>query len=577
MNLSDLTEIFVNLESTSSRNEMTEILANFFKTLTEKGELHIIVNLLSGRSDLDKLGVGESMILDSLIPITGYSKDLLKNGVVKFGDAGSLAEEVLSKKIQTSIFKKTRELTIKEAHDNIHQLGEIKGYKAKINHLSGFLNAISATSAKYVIRIILGILRLGLSTQTILDALAVGIAGDKKHKEKIENAYNVMDNIGDVAVKLQEEGIDVIENIDASYNMPIRPMLASRLKFDEIFEKMEERFFAENKLDGERAQIHITFEIIQEKTPEKEEKIKKYVKIFSRQLTDITHQYPDIVRYVLQNINVREAILDGEIVGYRDGKLLAFQELMQRKRKHEIQELVKKVPAKLYLFDILKLGEKSQFDTPYILRKDILAGIFNDDPDEIEFVQNREILNKGQLIDFFQRAQTAGYEGVVLKNAKSKYSPGKRGNDWVKLKGLEGAKMVDTLDLVIIGGYHGMGRRKEMAGSFLCAMKDGDRLVALTNIGSGFTDEQISDISKITESLMIQAKPTSVFSLEVPDVWIEPRIVIEVMADEIMYKNFNGNDVYSIRFPVFARVREDKTPDDITTLKEVMELYQKQQ
>jgi len=575
MNLDKLTEIFVKLEGTNSRNEMTEIVANFLESLSETGELRIIINLLQGQHDLDKLGVGESMILDSLVSISGYTKEQLKTGVAKFGDAGSIAEEVLSKRLQYPLFKLTVEPSVKDFYDKIRHLGEIDSYKAKIRWLSAIFNNISPSSAKYAVRIILGILRLGISTQTLLDALAVGVAGDKKHKEDIENAYNVMPTIGDVAVKLKDEGMEEISITDAIYNTPVRPMLASRLKLDEIMPKMGDRCFGEYKLDGERAQIHITKVKIRETGDEKQDYTIR-VKIFSRKLTDITEQYPDIVSIVKSNIKVNHAILDGEIVAYNGGKMLPFQVLMKRKRKHDIKELVKEVPTKLYLFDILKLGEKTQFNTPYLLRRDILAGLFADDDKEIELVKNREIIAKGQLVGFFEQARKLGYEGVVLKGADSLYKAGKRGVDWVKLKGLEGAKMLDTLDVAIIGGYHGMGRRQGMAGAFLCGVQENGNYVAFTKIGSGFTDKEIAEISVLTEPLMLEKQPLIIQSFEPAEVWIEPRIVIEIMCDEITRVVHNGAHVYSVRFPVFKSIRTDKGPKDVTTLDEIKEMYEKQ-
>jgi len=582
MKLDKLTEIFVKLEATDSRNEMTEIIANFLKSLTEAGELRIIINLLQGQHDLDKLGVGESMILDSLVSISGYTKLQLRQGVIQFGDAGSVAHEVLSKRLQYPLFKLKNEPEIADFYDKIRHLSEIDSHKAKIKWLSSIFNNISPLSAKFAVRIILGILRLGVSTQTLLDSLAVGVAGDKKHKKDIENAYNVMETIGDVAVKLKDEGIDEIAITDASYNTPIRPMLASRLKFDEIMPKMGERCYAEHKLDGERAQIHITSVVdgaIHYDGPDggfKEEKRKTFVQIFSRQLTDITEQYPDIVSYVKNNVTATEAILDGEIVAYKGGKMLPFQVLMKRKRKHDIKEMVKEVPAKLYLFDIIKLGDKTQFSTPYMLRRDILGGLFADDDKEIELVKNREILSKGQLYGFFQEARELGYEGIVIKGAESLYNAGKRGADWVKLKGLEGSKMLDTLDVVIIGGYHGRGKRAKMAGAFLCGVQENGSYVAFTKIGSGFTDKEIGEISALTEPLMLKKQPSIIHSFEEAEVWIEPKIVIEIMCDEITRVIHQGIHVYSVRFPVFKSIRTDKGPGDVTSLEEIREMYKKQ-
>ena len=573
MFLIELIDIFDKLEKTSSRLEMTEIVSDFLKGIKDAQDLRIVVSLLQGQLDLDKLGVGEALIVDSLVSISGWTKDEVKGGVIQFGDVGSVAQEVLSKKRQASLFVGPIKYTLSDFYDNLRKLGETDSHKEKIQLLGNLFSSVPPKSAKYAARLILGILRVGVSTSTILDALAVGLAGDKKHKKDLQQAYNVMPSIGDVAVKLKDEGMDEISAVDAEYYTPVRPMLASRLKLDEIMDKMGDRCFAEYKLDGERAQIHVTTSVNEETKKEI-----KNVKIYSRQLTDITEQYPDIVRHVLANIRAKEVILDGEIVGYKSGKMLPFQVLMKRKRKHDIKEVVKEIPAKLYLFDVLKLGEKSQFKTPYMLRRDILGGLFADDENEIELVKHKEIRGKGQLVGFLQQARDLGYEGVVVKNDTSEYKTNKRCADWVKLKGIEGTKMLDTVDVVIIGGYHGKGRRAQMAGSFLCAVLDktNNQHVAFTRVGSGFTDEVMIELSKLTQKIMMKTPPPGVFTNEVPQVWIQPQIVLELMCDEITRVAYNNDYVYSVRFPVFKSIRTDKGPGDVTTLQEIMEMHSKQ-
>lgn len=569
MKLNKITEVFTKLEKTNSRLEMTDILAELLKSVNDSNELKIIVNLVQGQLDSEKLGIAEAMIIDSLVPISGYSKEYIKKIVVKHGDVGSAAEEVLSDKKQYSLFKATKPLELSVFYNRMRKLADIKSYKAKIKELSGIFTNVTPADAKFVARLVMGILRLGVATATILDSMAVGISGKKADKVIIEEAYNLSSDIGEVAVKLKEEGIEAVAATDASYGTPIRPMLASRAKYNEIMDKMGKRCFAEYKLDGERVQIHVT-----SRPTSTSDVFIKDVQLFSRKLNDITDQYPDIVEIVKQSIRARECILDGEIVGFKDGKMIPFQVLMKRKRKHDIKSVMKEVPVKLYLFDILRLGDKTKLHTPYMLRRDILAGLFTDD-ETIELVKQQQIGNQTELVGFFEQARTLGYEGIIAKRDIGQYEAGNRGANWIKLKGLEGAKMLDSVDVVIIGGYLGRGKRKGMAGSFMTAIynKEMLRYEAFVNIGSGFTDEKIVELSALTKQLIIPNPAANVYTLEAPEVWIIPKIVLELIADEITFKN---GQFYSLRFPVLRSIRTDKAPEQATTLKEIKSMYAKQ-
>jgi len=247
---------------------------------------------------------------------------------------------------------------------------------------------------------------------------------------------------------------------------------------------------------------------------------------------------------------------------------------MKRKRKHDIESVMKEVPAKLYLFDILRLGDKTKLHTPYMLRRDILGGLFADD-DSIELVKQRQITHQAELVGYFEEARSLGYEGIIVKRDVGEYEAGNRGSNWIKLKGLEGAKMLDTVDVVIIGGYLGRGKRKGLAGSFMTAIYNAElmRYEAFVNVGTGFTDQKIIELTALTKELIIPNPAANVYTLEAPEVWIVPKIVLELIADEITFKN---GSFYSLRFPVLKTVRMDKAPEQITTLKEIKEMYAKQ-
>jgi len=578
MKLEQVISTFEEIEQTNSRNEMAELLGKLFKTIDNADDLDKVVKLCQGQivsnlSQQDKLGVAEASVINALTLVSGYDKERIKNLTAKKGDVGSAAEELLAKKKQVALFSEAKKLEVKNLFTIIGTLAEIEG-NDKIRYLQKIITELTPTQAKYIIRAIIGVLRLGFSTQTIIDGLAIGLTGDKTNRLAIEKAYNFNPDLSVVACQILKDGVVSIETPMIQYDTPIKPMLASRLKVEEILPKMGGRCFAEWKLDGVRVQIHLNSRKIKN-TGNPKLDYEYNIKLYSRNLADVTDQFPEIKQYVIDNVDAYNCVLDGEIVPRpKDGKMIPFQVVMQRKRKHNIAEAVKEIPIVVFVFDIIKLGDKDYTSTPYRLRKEILKDLILDN-DDIKFVNAQQINSPSQLVQYFEEAQKLGMEGIICKSVDGLYEAGKRGNTWVKLKSLEGARLGDTIDVVVIGGYHGRGRRAESGGAFLCAIldKENDRLIAFTKLGTGFTDEVLNDLTAKVRDHVVPMPHPRVFSYVQPDVWFEPFLVIEIMADEIQFRE---GKVYSPRFPVFKAVREDKTVDDITTLKEITAMYKRQ-
>lgn len=570
MMIDDLISTFDEIEGTSSRIEKTEYLTKLLKKVKDEDEMRILIKMLQGElistiSGEEKLGVAEISVINALTLITGYSRDIIREEVLKTGDIGSAGEIMMKKRRQKTLFVDESTLNIVSLYELIKKLGDYGG-KAKLDHLRKILSLLTPKQAKYVIKMIVGLLRLGVSTQTIIIALSY-MATDKPDSASIiEQQYNVNPDLSIIAVQVMKSGIPDAEEIKVTYYTPVKPMLASRLDYNEILPKMGGNCYVEPKLDGERVQIH------KNKISEDESK----VTLYSRQLTDITDQYPDVVELIKKEVAAHDCILDGEIVAMEGEKMLPFQVLMKRKRKHDVEDVAKEVPVSVWIFDLIKLGDKDYTNTPYILRKEILIDVFRQ-TDKLRHVNYREVRTPAELVDYFNEARGLNMEGLICKKSYGHYEAGKRGHNWVKLKSLEGAKMADTIDVVVIGGYHGRGRRAQagIAGSLLCAIYDENtqRFIAFTNLGTGFSDELMEDLTIRVRDKVLPSAPPSVFSFLQPDVWIEPFLVLEIMADEIQFRE---GKAYTPRFPVFKNLRLDKSPKDITTLREIEDMYQRQ-
>jgi len=398
--------------------------------------------------------------------------------------------------------------------------------------------------------------------------LATIYADDKKKRPIIENAYNISSDIGLVARELATEGLKGMDKIKPTVGKPIKMMAAQRVqRLEEIPEKME-KFATEEKYDGERMQIH---------------KDGKSIKIFSRRLEDITYQYPDVVELVKGGVSAKTAIMEGEAVAVKGDKLQAFQTLMQRKRKYGIEEYVRRIPIRLFLFDLLFLDGEDWMGRPYTERRRKLEAVVKESKD-ITFARRILTSDLKQVKKFFDEGLARGAEGIMAKSLADDavYRAGAREWMWIKWKKdyLEG--LVDTFDLVLIGAIHGTGKRAKRYGTLLGATYNAntDMFESFCKIGTGFTDELLEEMPEKFRSLMSKDKPARVKSGIVPDVWFEPKVVMEISGAEITESPLHscGADELgkglSLRFPRFKQFREKK-PEDATSTEEVIQMYGK--
>ncbi len=584
MKFNRLSQLFLKLESTTKRLEMIDILSSFFKEIKESKkfeDLDKIIYLLQGQlapniKQFPKMGLAEKMIIEALSVHSGVDSKRIKEVLVKQGDIGATAELILSKKKkQKSLFDYNLNEGVKTSIEIFELYSELKkiamsegtgSHDTKLGILRGLMRKCTPLETKYLLRIITSTLRVGVQSPTIMEGLALAFTDLKENKEFVERAYTLYPDLGEIAKLLAEKGLKDVKEIDIQYGIPIFSMLASREVYTDFITRLGTPFVAEHKLDGERIQIH---------------KIGENVILFSRRLLDISDQYPDVCQVIRENIKAKNVIFEGEVVAMDPfyEKMLPFQVLSQRRRKYDIENIAKEVPVCLFVFDLLKFGNDSYVDKTFLERRKKLEEIV-EKRDELRLVESITIHTTEELLDFFNKAREEGTEGIMAKSIKddSIYQAGNRGYQWLKLKSLEGGKLKDSIDVVLVGTFYGKGRRTGVYGTYIGAVynPENDNYIAFTRFFSGLTDELSESLTREMEEYRMERKPKNVICEDNPDVWLKPEIVMEITGDEITISDKFATLGYSMRFPVFLRLRPEKAPKDITTIKEIKELYETQ-
>ena len=579
MRYSVVANYYARLDAISGRNEMTDILAALLRE-TPRTDLPMLAYLTQGKLRPDyegvEVGLAEKLALRVLGAVTGLSQEEAYKRYVKVGDIGTAAEELLPKKDQGTLFSEP--LTLDRVYDTLFKISQRAGpgsIDLKLKELVSLLNNASPLEAKYIMRTVTGELRLGVADYTMLDACAVAFLGGKTARAKLERAYNVHPDMGFVVETLAKEGQKGIAAIRVKVGVPIRPMLAERLESARaILDKLGgKEVAAEYKLDGERLQMH--------RSGEK-------VTIFSRRLEVITNNYPDAVELVRKNVKAKSAILEAEVVAINEdtGEYLPFQELMHRRRKYGVEDAIKQYPVALNFFDLLFVDGRDMTRRAYEVRRKkleqsvrptertkLVPALRTSDPDKIE--------------KFMEDAIADGCEGLVIKDLGANYRAGAREFAWIKLKREYRSELTDTLDLVVIGAFHGRGRRAGAFGTYLLAAFDDNRnlFTSISKLGTGFSDEDLLRIPKLLRRYESHVKPPNVESKMEPDVWFKPAVVLETVASEVTlspihtagFGKIREGSGIALRFPKFTgKVRDDKRPQDATTVGEIIKMYQGQ-
>ncbi|MFQ6085429.1 MAG: ATP-dependent DNA ligase [Candidatus Bathyarchaeia archaeon] len=577
---SRLVEAYSELEETTGRLAMIDILVNLFRE-TPPEVIDKVIYLTQGKlhpdwMGLPELGLAEKMATKAIAMATGYTSSEVAEDLKEIGDIGAVAEKRLSQRRIGPIAAPP--LTVEMVYDELDAISRESGpgsSERKIKRLSGLLTKAKPDEVRYILRIITGHLRLGVGDMTALDALAVGFA-TKKHRPILERAYNLSSDLGQIASLLAKKGIDAVRRIRLTPGRPVLMMLAQRLSTaEEIVEKLGGSCSSEYKLDGERMQVH---------------RMGEKIMIFSRRLENITDMYPDIVGLCRQHLRTENTIVEGECVAIDLGtdELRPFQVLMRRRRKYRIKEMMREIPVGMYLFDCLYVDGEDLTNQPYLVRRARLREIV-EESERFLVTPALESGDPNEIMTFFHDAISNGCEGLIVKSTspESIYRAGARSWLWVKLKRSYQSKMIEPVDLAIVGAFMGRGRRAGTYGALLGAVydKDTDTFQTICKIGSGWTDEVLASMPSMFKPHKIDHKHPRVNSILKADVWFTPSVVTEVIGDEITISSVHTCALdkiqkgagLGIRFPRFTgRWRKDKSPEEATTVQEIIDMYKEQ-
>ncbi|MDC0203545.1 ATP-dependent DNA ligase [Candidatus Nitrosopelagicus sp.] len=578
MKFSIISDAFQKMEGTSKRLELTDILVKLLQDIPQdviSKAIYLIQGKLRPNFEGVELGIAEKLVMKAMSKSAGIPLKKIEDDYNKGGDLGQTAENILQQKIQTTFASEI--ITLEKVYETLFKISNLEGkgsQEMKMKYVSSMLNDATPQESKFILKILLGTLRLGIAENTVMDALAIAFTGKKENREIIENAYNVSSDLGKVAEVICVGGVEEIEKFEIKLFSPIRPMLADRTKSgEETVEKFQEKFAAEYKLDGERAQIH---------------KQKDKIEIFSRSLEIITSYYPDIVEKISKLIISDDAILEAEVVAMNSnsGDFLPFQELMHRRRKYEIDEAVAKYPITVNFFDVLFSDGKNCMEMKYEERRKLLEKIIKQD-DFARLIPMSIIENEEQVLEVLENSINSGCEGLMLKHLDSTYRAGIRGSNWLKLKREYQNELGDSLDLVVIGAFFGKGRRTGKYGTLLLSTynDEEDIFPSICKVGTGFTDESLDQLYQILSPKVTLKKNPRIFSEMEADVWFEPELVIEIVASEITqspihktaFDKLKDKTGLALRFPKFTgKIRTEKNSEDASTDEEVIALYKGQ-
>ena len=588
MQFGDLAEVFDRLEKTSSRLEMTDILAEFFRNVKPE-EIRKTIYLSVGRLHPDfvplELGMADKLVLKAIASVSGRRSEEVEDLWTKTGDPGEVAEMLIAKKKQMTLFSEP--LSFQNVIEGLTAIENASGKDSqdkKMKLLARMLHDSSPLEARYLCRIVTGRMRVGAGTMTAMDALASAFAS-KEDRPDIERAFNITCDMGLVAETLASGGLDAVKGIEVSVGNPVKVMLAERLRsLPEIMERLGGKCAFEYKYDGIRVQAHI------KKGPG------GFVKLFSRRLEDLTSNFPDIGEALLRQLKGREAIVEGECVAYDPdtGTLQPFQNVTHRRKKHGMEKAVEDIPVRIFLFDMLYYDGEDYTLKPYSFRRMRLESSFKDGDseryDRIGYTSRAIIDSDEKAQEFFDGAIAARCEGIMAKSLSedSVYRAGSRGFLWIKYKKDYTQALVDSFDLTVVGAFYGMGKRAGKYGALLMAAYDPDtgRFGTACKLGTGFDDAFLDAMPGLLEKYRCETKPASLDAEMVPDVWFIPGVVLEVTAADISlspihtiaYGTVKEDAGLGLRFPRFTgRVRDDKTPEQCTTASEIVEFYRMQE
>jgi DNA ligase-1 len=605
MEYSTLVEVYENLSKTSKRLEKTAIIAQLLRE-TKTEEAGRITLLLNGRIfpewSEEKIGVASKYVLKAIAVASGIPQEKIEEEWKKTGDLGLVAEKMIAKKKQSTLFSNT--LTVTKVFTNLQKLAQITGegsVEQKVKLIAELLTSAKPVEAKYIVRTALEEMRMGVGTGIIRDAIAWGCFPrfvqlfnekyDEKACKKIEkihdidsispkdsisfitdaqareaynqliialdHAYNMTNDFSVVMETARNKGYKGLRETDIELFKPVQVMLYQKAKdIRDAFAAVGKPAAFEYKYDGFRIECHIKKDII---------------KLYTRNFEDVTKQFPDVVEAVKKHVDCDSCIFDSEVVGFnpKTTQYVAFQQISQRiKRKYDIEEIAKKLPVEVNVFDLLYYKGKSVIDKPFHERRALLSKIIS--PKERVIVLSRIMITdkEDEANKFYNESLDKGNEGIMVKNLEAVYKPGSRVGFGVKVK-----PIMESLDLAIVGAEWGEGKRAKWMTSFIVACRDEEgTLVTIGKVGTGIKELEGEGVT--FEQLTEMLKDT-ILSEKGKEITLKPTVVIEVHYEEIQ-KSPTYSSGYALRFPRFIRLREDRGVHDCSTREQVEELYKEQ-
>lgn len=548
MKFKEFAEFCESIEQISSTLELTARIADFLRKIEDDEDLYNVVLFIMGKVyppwDERELGVGIGLLYEALENVSGKKKEKIEDMIRELGDLGLVSEKIVGERRMLTL--EFEELTIKRLREILDEIASSSGEgsrKKKILLLTGLYGQATQLEAKFITRLLMNEMRLGVGEGIVRDAIAKAFGVSE---EIVERAYMITNDLGKVAVAAKTSGEQGLKAMKIEVGIPVRMMLAQVAEsFDEAIENGN--VAVEWKFDGSRIQVHWG---------------KGILKIYSRRLENVTNALPEISEEVKKCVKP-SVILDGEVIAVKDGKPMPFQHVLRRfRRKHEVSKMMEKIPLQLYVFDIL-YANGELIDVPLEERRRILREFVNES-ERIKIADQVITREKEQVEKIFNEAINAGHEGVMLKNPASPYVPGKRGKHWLKLK-----SVMETLDLVVVGGEWGEGKRSHLISSYELACIDNStgKLLRVGRVATGFTDEDLEELTELFKQIVVYREGKIVEFL--------PKYVFEVAYQEIQ-RSPKYESGFALRFPRFVRLRDDKDVSEADTIKRVEELYELQ-
>ena len=548
-----MVQVYEELSATSKLLEKRDIISNFLKSVKESNLVNA-VNLLQGRTfsecDPRKLGVGTQLIIKALVNTSGISSEEVNKKWADLGDLGKVSEKIMSKRKQETLEKGN--LTVNGIIDRNRKLAEIEGagtVSKKVGLISELISSTSPAGAKYLVRLLLEDLRTGAGVGVIRDAISESFGVDKS---KIQRAYDLTTDLSQVAFITKTEGEQGLDNLKIKPGNPVKVMLFQKAEnFENAFTKVGTPAAIEYKYDGFRLQIHRNGNLI---------------RLFTRNLEDVTTQFPDIVEFVKRDIESTSFVIDCEAIGY-DAKTKVwkpFQEISQRiKRKYNVEKMVKEVPIMILVFDILYLDGQSLLESSFKERRSKLKKLIKSKKSVVDLAKSIITSDSNEAQNFYENSLKDGAEGVMVKNLDGIYKPGSRVGFGLKIK-----PVMESLDLTVVGAEWGTGKRANWLSSFTLACRDGDNFVEIGKMGTGLKEKEDGGLSFNQLTKLLQPNIIHESGREVK---IKPSVIIEIEYEEIQ-KSPTYSSGFALRFPRALNLRDDLSLSDVDDLKKITSL-----